>query len=474
MVIKRNIAVLFFVLCFQFVYAQHQEVGEKPEIWNLALTDSTESKNLLQAFKNGKTQGHVRYVFSSTTNKGALSDYYANAIGGGLRYETGSFHNFKAVISGFYIFNLGSSANIAEKDPLTGADSRYEYGLFDITGKESIKEINRLEEFNLSYSYGGLNLTYGRQLLNTPFINLQDGRMRPTVVEGLWANYKHNANHQFQAGYIYKVSPRSTVDWYDLKSSLGIYSVGRDASGAKSDYKGHTNSIGVFMGNYTWNASSALKIQAWDILFENVFNTAMIQGDYQHALERSRLYSGLQLALQSKVGQGGNENEAWAYYTNKKLVWILGARLGLKNSKWDYSLNFNRISSGGRYLMPREWGRDYFYAFMLRERTEGAGDVTSINLKSSFNLNASSQLNLAAGYISMPDTKNYYLNKYAVPSYAHFVFDFKHKFKGIFQGTESQVLYVFKPSIGEYYDNLSSLFNKVDMHLFTIVVNFRF
>lgn len=40
-----------------------------------------------------------------------------------------------------------------------------------------------------------------------------------------------------------------------------------------------------------------------------------------------------------------------------------GARLGWKEKHQDISFNYTRITQLGRYLMPREWGRDPFFTF---------------------------------------------------------------------------------------------------------------
>ena len=52
--------------------------------------------------------------------------------------------------------------------------------------------------------------------------------------------------------------------------------------------------------------------------------------------------------------------------------------MGWKNNRWETTLNYNRITTHGRYLMPREWGRDPFFTFFPRERNEGLGDVHAI------------------------------------------------------------------------------------------------
>ena len=79
---------------------------------------------------------------------------------------------------GFYIFNIGSS-NLTHPDPLTGQANRYEIGLYDVEDPSNKKDIDRLEEFYLKYSHGKGSIILGRQLLNTPFINLQDGQNAP-------------------------------------------------------------------------------------------------------------------------------------------------------------------------------------------------------------------------------------------------------------------------------------------------------
>ena len=187
-----------------------------------------------------------------------------------------------------------------------------------------------------------------------------------------------------------------------------------------------------------------------------------------------KYYLGSQSALQTKVGNGGNVNPNLAYNTNTENVWVLGGRIGWKNSQWDHSLNFNRISDGGRYLMPREWGRDYFYTFMPRERNEGFGDVTALVLKSAYKFSKNTSTTLMLGNVKLPDVKDFYRNKYAVPSYTQMDIDFRHKFSGWLQGLEAQVLYVRKWNQGETFNNPRFIIHKVDMNLINVVLNFRF
>ena len=52
--------------------------------------------------------------------------------------------------------------------------------------------------------------------------------------------------------------------------------------------------------------------------------------------------------------------------------------------------------------------------------------------------------------------------------------DFRHKFKGIINGFEGQILWVVKWNQGETYDTPKYIIHKVDMNLLNVVLNFRF
>ena len=180
-----------------------------------------DTTSLMAAFKRGHFNGHLRYFFMATDNEKGLTDYYANAIGGGLRFETARFHNFQFTINEFSVFSIGSSA-LSKPDTSTGQYSRYEIGLFDITNPANKKDINRLEELYLKYNFKNSYIRIGRQFINTPFINLQDGRMNSTAAEGIWTEVNEIRKLKFQFGYLWGMSPRSTNRWYKPGESIGI------------------------------------------------------------------------------------------------------------------------------------------------------------------------------------------------------------------------------------------------------------
>lgn len=471
---KKLVYLLILLGLSSFISAQHQEVNEKPGLWK-EKENITDSTSLLSAFRRGQVSGHFRYFFMATQNKDDLTDYYANAVGGGIRFETAKFKNFQLGVSGFFVFNVGSS-DLTIPDTKTNQPNRYEIGLFDIKDPTNKKDIDRLEELFIKYHIKNSTITFGKQLLNTPFINLQDGRMRPTEVEGLWAEINSIRKVKLQAGYLYGISPRSSVKWYKVNESIGVYPVGVNEKGTKSGYAGNVNSKGIILAGLTYQHDKNLKFQFWDQYTENIFNSAMLQADYEYPLaDKSKFIASLQVIRQNAVSNGGNKDEAKAYFKKGNKSVSFGGKIGWKNNHWETSLNYNRITALGRYLMPREWGRDPFFTFLPRERNEGLGDVHAvmgkINYKQpSLRLTASA----AFGYYKLPEVTNFALNKYGLPSYNQLNVDVRYQFAGLLKGLETQFLYVYKDKTGNSYNNDKYVINKVDMNLWNLVFNYQF
>lgn len=467
------LGLLFFMTAHAF--GQHQEVPAPPNIWEEQADPVPDSNSLLQAFRKGQLHGHFRYYFMATDNQQGLTDYYANAAGGGIKFVTAPYHGFQLGISGFLIYNL-KSADFTVPDANTKQPNRYEIGLFDQEDPSNKSNINRIEELFLSYRWKKNRVALGKQLINTPFINLQDGRMRPTSVEGIWTNIRSLPKLTIEGGYLYAISPRGTTRWFSPGKSLGIYPVGVNPDGSRSGYYGHTSSRGLFLAGITYRIHPKLSLMGWEFWADNLFNTALLQADYSAPLQDgSKWIAGLQAIRQDAVGNGGNDSAKYTYYPTGNKAISVGARVGWENKRWQASLNVNRITSQGRYLIPREWGRDPFYTFMPRERNEGLGDVNAYMARVRYHfLKARLKSEIALGYFDLPAANNYRLNKYGFPSYSQINIDLRYTFKGIFQGTELQLLYVYKGKAGNSFGNNKYIFNKVNMSSWNMVLNFHF
>jgi hypothetical protein len=467
---------LFIILVNSVVpaFAQHQEVSEKPGLWKEKETDP-DTTSLLSAFRRGQASGHFRYYFMATENTGDLTDYYAHAAGGGIKFETARFKNFQLGVSGFFVFNIGSS-NLTIPDTKTNQLNRYEVGLFDIEDPANKSDIDRLEELYIKYHFKKSTLTLGKQLINTPFINLQDGRMRPTEVEGLWTEINPINKLKLQLGYLYGISPRSTVKWYKAAESIGLYPSGVNEAGTKSGYSGNLNSKGIFLAGITYQFHKHGKLQLWNQFTQNIFNSALLQADYEYPLsDQSALLAAVQFVRQDAVNDGGNGDPAKTYFKKGAKAYSFGSKAGWKNERWETTLNYNRVTAAGRYLMPREWGRDPFFTFLPRERNEGLGDVHALVAKVNYKIpSIRLSTSLAAGYYDLPEVTNFALNKYGLPSYNQLNADLRYKFAGLLKGLETQLLYVYKDKTGKTYGNDKYVINKVDMSLWNLVFNYQF
>jgi len=457
------------------VFAQHQEISEKPKMWKGNDSITGDSMSLLSVFRTGSFEGHFRYFFMSTDNQKGLTDYHANAAGGGIRFESNKLFGFQFAVSGFYSFNIGSS-DLSKLDPTTQQSNRYEIALFDVENPNNHKDLDRLEELLIKYSYKETKVTFGRQFINTPFINLQDGRMRPTIVEGIWFETHIKDKFKLDGGWLYAISPRGTTKWYNVNKSVGVYPAGVNTDGTKSDYAGNIKSAGVGILGAELKVNKWLQFKLSDCYFENVQNSLLLQSDMLFKVkEKSSIIVALQGVRQDAINDGGNVNQTKTYINKGAKTMTFGAKLGWRKNEFEVSVNYNRITKDGRYLMPREWGRDPFFTFLPRERNDGIGDGNAFVTKVNYYFKKQRiKTSIAVGYFKLPEVKNFALNKYGLPSYTQINADVRYSFNKFLKGLELQFLAVGKVRSGETYNNKRFEFNKVNMLLLNFVANYHF
>ncbi len=436
---------------------------------------SKDTNTLQYALRKGQFDAHFRMFFMTTDNQRPLTDYYALAFGGGVRYETGKFKGFQVGVGGFFIWNLASS-NLAIPDSLTGVKNRYEIGQFDMENPKNKNDMDRLEDFYLKYSHKKLVVMIGKQVLQTPFVNPQDGRMRPTGEQGLWVSLGPVKKLKLQGGWLTKISPRGTVRWFDINESIGIYPSGINIYGGKSNYKGNLESSGIGILGAQYAAGKGITIQLWEQYSDKLFNTIMAQADGVWAMgSGGKLIGGAQYTFQNPLKDGGNADRAKTYFDPGERSQVISLRTGYQYKQSIIRLNATRITADGRFLMPREWGREPFYTFLPRERNEGSGDVKAISVNLLHDIPKSRvKMELSYGFYDMPDVKNYRLNKYQIPSYHQLNADIKYSFNGFMKGLNAEVLYVYKKGAGETYGDLRFVINKVNMHNLNIIINYFF
>ncbi|MCS6929873.1 MAG: OprD family porin [Saprospiraceae bacterium] len=432
-------------------------------------------EHILQAFEKGQHGGQFRTFIMLTDNGGLLSDYYAWAAGGWLHFQTACWRGFSMGIGGAFNFNL-LSTDLSARDSATGAINRYEIGLFDVENPRNRRDLDRLEELWIRYERQGLSLTVGQQLLQTPFINHQDGRMRPTAESGAWLEWQKGRNLKVEGGWLWRISPRSTVRWYTVGESIGLYPRGINPDGSASGYSGNLKSKGVGLIGITLKPYPHLAVQLWNQYVEQIFNTVFLRADYQRPLPRGhRWIGGLMFLRQDALAHGGHAEPSKTYFPARGRSFAFSAQAGWQRGSWQAKIAYTRVTAHGRFLSPREWGREPFYTFLPRERIEGSGGSHSITGRLIWAPeNNRWVIEAAYGHFYLPDVHNTVLNKYGFPAFQQFNLDIRYTFKGLLEGLRGQILYVWKGRLGEFYGNYRYIINKVDMSHVSLVLNYSF
>lgn len=422
------------------------------------------------ALIHGRMEGVVRSVCMSTINKGVLKDDYAVGLSTRLLYETKSFHGLQIGMGGYTIINAISS-NLAEPDKTTKSMNRYELGLFDIEHPTNKYNMNKLEKLYLRYTRFKSTLDIGRIAMNNPFVNSQDGRLGPTAQQGAWLSMKNIKKLTINIGWVNAISPRSTIKWYSVENSIGIYACGVDVNGAKSKYKNNIHSKGLGILNLQYKPGERTTLNVWDGMIENVLNTLMVELNHEGKKINGKyvFYNGIMMIRQDAIHDGGNPDPSLTYVQAGGRSNIVSVQLGWRGEQWNTNFNFTRITAAGRYLMPREWGRDPFYTFMSRERNEGLGDVYAFMLRSTHTGKRIKQ-SLAIGYYDLPGKESFGLNKYTFPSYLQLNYDAIYTFMNKWKNLSIRTLIAYKKNaIGS-----DAMINKVEMINLNFISEYKF
>jgi len=454
--------------------AQHQDPAwSAKRILNEKHGEPDSLCHILQ--NTGVFEGHIRSFFMSTVNHNDYPDYYALAMGGGLGYYSPIIKGFQVGLSGFIIYNL-SSSHLGPQPPFS---NRYELGLFDISNPDNHEDLDRLEDLYLRYYLTKKNksfIQYGKFHLKTPLINLQDGRMRPNVQEGLWAEWNDSKKISASGGWLTRTSPRSTIHWYGIGKSL-IYPNGRAINGVKADYTNNINSEGILIANVGYKPVEQLNYQVWNYYVDNLFNVLLNKAEFKKKSGNKTWIAGVQYLWQKSVYSDTFSIEK-QYITKGEQSHAISTRLGFTTQRGEeWLLNYTRITEHGRFLFPREWGIEPFYTFMQRERNEGAGGVHAVTLQHSRFLDKHKDLSLlvAGGMYAMPAVTDPRLNKYTMPSYYQVNVRSRYRFRGFLRGLNLEMLYTYKGNmVNSLEDTPANYHNKVDMHHLSVVMDYYF
>ncbi len=456
---------LAFTLLASLLWGQASAQEHHPE----ELPDTVVVHNVKEMFTKGTFDGHIRNYFMATINHEELTDHYANAIGAKLGYKTAPIHGFRFGFAGLFTFNAFSS-DIDEVDPIAGRHPKLELELFDLENPENKADLDRLDELYLEYKSDKLGVQLGRISFNSPLINPQDTRMKPYAVQGISVQVPVQEHSQLTLAWFDHFSPRSTVEWFSAESSIGVYSSGVDAEGEPSDYEEHTHTKGVAVAGFQTRPTKKLQAEVWNYWIDNVSDNIYSRAVLEVA---PRVKIGMEGLYQYQVGNGGNAEETKAYFPDQQ-QWLVGSMVAYAPDSWNISANYLHIGNDGRFLFPREWGREQFFATLPRGRMEGTGnsDLLVVKVKKTWSEHLSVEWGLAKTWLPAPE--DYRHNKYGAVSYLGWVADLQYKpANPVLDGLSFRFLYVGRTSPNSDL-SLGNMFYNTNFHNLNLVTQITF
>ncbi len=416
----------------------------------------------------GKMDVRARFYSMNTVNEAALRDYFASAFGVGAGYSSPEWEGLSFRSSAWLTQGLYTT-DITNPDPISGALNRYEIGLFNVRDVHD-RTLFRIEDLYLQYKKEQSYLRLGRQLITTPFVNPQDGRMSPSYVQGIYGRWQPRKSFHMEGGWLNRMSPRGTEQWFSVGSSMGAFPQGLSSDGNRANYEGNIQSKGIGLMKIGANPVKGLELQVWNTFVENVLNVSLAQADARLPLKNKFVaFTGFQLTYLTALRDGGNPDRALTYLMPECESWVMSGRIGLGHEKGEFSINYTRMSGKGRFQFPREWGRDPFYTFMPRERNEGYGGVEALVLRSKYHLIPEKlQAELSHGWFQLPAANDVVLNKYGLPSYHQTNLDLRYHPN---ERWNLQYLIMYKGANGNTFDNPRYIQNKVNMLYHNLTLN---
>lgn len=434
---------------------------------------SSDSLSLREALRKGHQDIQIRNHFMATEHLNEVSDYYTNAVGISLKYETAPWHGLQWAGKANVVFEAFSNG-LNALDPITGKGAKWEAELYDFRNRDWKQLVMRWEELYLKYNWRKSYLRVGKQEINEgPLFLNRDGRMKFFLYDGAWAKIKEWDRHLFTLGWIWGAAPRGLTQWYSINDVIGLQNNGVLEGGEPADYRYKANSSGIYVFNYQYKLDKTLKIQFWNYYFDDLINTAWFQVDYRPESWIFGLQYVHQMAGRRQYDLEYNEQ----YYHPGEETHVLNARLGYQLGAVEVSANYLEVFEGGRFLFPRELGRENFYVSTPRNWVDGFGDVQIYDVSARYYNKKGKywdRIDLRFQYVDAPNITDYKNNKYKNPSVYQTTLDVRLKFENWWDGSDLRVLVVWKHSPDTFGYTLSQSFYKTDLLHYKFIFNYNF
>ncbi|UCE69814.1 MAG: hypothetical protein JSW57_02575 [Flavobacteriaceae bacterium] len=424
--------------------------------------------DLKELFGLGTITGHVRNYFMNTINKGDLSDFYANAIGGAMRFRSHEFYGFEFGAAGIFTYKMFSS-DLNAADPTTGRISRWEHELFDVLDLNNFNDLDRLEELYVRYNFTRGNVTYGKLAIeDTPLKNRSDDRMKPFAFKGIWLNYAPEVHHRLQGAWIDRISPRGTVEWFDFKEGIGLFDQGFQPDGSEAEYHDHLESEGLAMLGYLGHFEK-FNVELYQFYIHHMSYISWAGLEYH----KNGWNVGLQYSISFPDAFQKELEYGQRYMQPGERGQVLSGRVRYHFGAWDLWGAYTHAFDTGRFLFPRELGRDHFYTSLPRSRLEGLGNADVVTFGAQLHFGGE-HFTADAAYTRLfgPEVDSFEFNKYNLDSYQQVNFSLEYAFTGFLEGLHMTFLYIYKNNLNNTAPEV--IFNESNYHQLNFVTNFEF
>ena len=248
--------------------------------------------SLDQAITQGTTELFLRLAYiSSNPDLPSANTTYATGVGGVIKYETGRWKNFNIAVGAYFSEKIGGLSG----DP---ADGKLNTDFFDENGDSYAY----LGEAYIDYAWSNGSLRWGRQQIDSPFINTDNIRMLPHTYEALWIRYDPSELLHLEGGY--------TSKWAGF------------ASGGDPGQFKQVGEDGIYALGAIYQLKPTHNLQAWYYDFTGSYQ--LLYTDVMYT--QNDLGLGVQFADYSEENNSGIDGIAWgvmASYNLENIIVVL-------------------------------------------------------------------------------------------------------------------------------------------------------
>ena len=291
-------------------------------------------------------------------------------------------------------------------------------------------------------------------------------------MQGLWGVGQLNAATTLQGGWLTHVAPRSTDSWYRLDEAVGRYSMGVAPDSSRANYLDRVGTHGLAVLGLRRTLGPHATVQAWQYFADHLLAASWLESTLTCPRPAGTWTASGRLLWQHSLTRNSEEPISQRYAEPGEQARTLSARLAYQHRAWHYSAQYTRITAHGRYLFPREWGREPFYTTLPRERIEGAGDVHALGASVAWQRPHAPRLEAGYGYHNL--SREARLNKYSLPDFHQLNLTVTHAFTGAAEGLRLRTLHAAKWGANRAAYLPARAINKVDLHHLTVALDYEF